>query len=251
KQFLRRQDEAYDLQQSYKFIEFGWRTVRVLQVININHRFWRADSKSMSELELQVPSSSVGLLEGVGPSVGNNTLTYEAKTGAYSFQQDETRFVLDANFLREALETTPIDQAYQFVSPPLGKTSRYDRPRYQVLHMLWGIITSTNVDYAELMWEEFVEVIQTFLTDKGNLGNPTKKGREDKPYVILYYRFTKLIIYHLGRTHNIHQRLASPFHLADEDLRLGNLKFIPKGEEDEVFRMPIPNELISNNIINA
>nr|GFB26917.1 hypothetical protein [Tanacetum cinerariifolium] len=51
--------------------------------------------------------------------------------------------------------------------------------------------------------------------------------------------------------HNIHQRSTSPFHLAEKDLRLGNLKFVPKGEEDEVFRMLIPNELISNNIKNA
>ncbi|GJU26466.1 hypothetical protein Tco_1165087 [Tanacetum coccineum] len=36
-----------------------------------------------------------------------------------------------------------------------------------------------------------------------------------------------------------------------EDLRLGNLKFVPKGEDNEVFGMPIPNELITNNIINA
>nr|GEW19228.1 hypothetical protein [Tanacetum cinerariifolium] len=61
----------------------------------------------------------------------------------------------------------------------------------------------------------------------------------------------KLIIYHLGRIHNIHQRLTSSFHLAEEDLRLGNLKFVPKGKADEVFGMPIPNELISNNIRNA
>ncbi|GJX36772.1 hypothetical protein Tco_0248329 [Tanacetum coccineum] len=132
-----------------------------------------------------------------------------------------------------------------------GKTSGYDRPRYPVLQMLWGIITSTNVDYAELIWEEFVQAIQTFLTDKANLASHTKKGRKDKPHVIPYCRFTKLIICHLGRTHNIHQRSASPFHLAEEDLRLSNLKFIPKGKEDEVFGMPIPNELISNNIRNA
>ncbi|GJT83506.1 hypothetical protein Tco_1057848 [Tanacetum coccineum] len=84
-----------------------------------------------------------------------------------------------------------------------------------------------------------------------NLGSPTKKGRKDKPHVIPYCRFMKLIIYHLGRIHNIHQRSESPFHLTEEDLRLGNLKFIFKGEVDEVFGMPIPNELISNNIRNA
>ncbi|GJW01440.1 retrovirus-related pol polyprotein from transposon TNT 1-94 [Tanacetum coccineum] len=132
-----------------------------------------------------------------------------------------------------------------------GKTSGHDRPIYPVLQMLWGIITSTNIDYAELMWEEFVQAMQTFLTDKANLGSPTKKGRKDKPHVIPYCRFTKLIICHLGRIHNIHQRSASPFHLAEEDLRLGNLKFVSKGKVDEVFGMPIPNELISNNIRNA
>ncbi|GJY52041.1 hypothetical protein Tco_0442888 [Tanacetum coccineum] len=132
-----------------------------------------------------------------------------------------------------------------------GKTYGYDRPRYPVLQMIWGIITSTNVDFAKLMWDKFVQAIQTFLTNKENLGSPTKKGRKDKPRVILYCRFTKLIICHLGRIHNIHQRSTSPFPLAEEDFRLGNLKFIPKGEVDEVFGMPIPNELISKNIKNA
>ncbi|GKB41567.1 hypothetical protein Tco_0886509 [Tanacetum coccineum] len=169
-----------------------------------------------------------------------NTLTQEAKTEAYRFQLDRDWFILDANLLREALEITPIDQAHQFESPPLGnaimdfvnklgypeelhfvsrmavnhlyqpwrailslinqcligKTSGYDRPRYPVLQMLWGIITRINVDYAELM--------------SGSL-----------------------------------------FHLAKEDHRLGNLKFVPKGKEDEVFRMQIPKELITDNIRSA
>nr|GEV55116.1 integrase, catalytic region, zinc finger, CCHC-type, peptidase aspartic, catalytic [Tanacetum cinerariifolium] len=50
-----------------------------------------------------------------------NTLTYEVKTRTYSFLLDESRFVLDANLLRDALEITPIDQSHQFVLPPPGK----------------------------------------------------------------------------------------------------------------------------------
>ncbi|GJU07338.1 retrovirus-related pol polyprotein from transposon TNT 1-94 [Tanacetum coccineum] len=224
-----------------------------------------------------------------------NTLIYEAKTGAYSFQLDENRFILDANLLNEALEITPIDQAHQFVSPPsgdaimdfinelgytdeinfvsrmavnnlyqpwrailsminqclTGKTSGFDRPKYLVLQMLWGIITSTNVDYVELIWEEFVQAMQTFLMDKANLSIPHQNGKKTKPHVIPYCRFTKLIICHLGRTHNIHQRFASPFHLVEEDHRLRNLKFVLKGEDDEVFGMQIHNELITNNIRNS
>nr|GEW74834.1 hypothetical protein [Tanacetum cinerariifolium] len=83
--------------------------------------------------------------------------------------------------------------------------------------MLWGIITSINIDYAEILWEEFVQAIQTFLTNKANLGSPTKKGRKDKPHVIPYSQFTKLIIC----------------------------------KKDKVFGMPISNEPISNNTRNA
>nr|GEV90099.1 hypothetical protein [Tanacetum cinerariifolium] len=75
--------------------------------------------------------------------------------------------------------------------------------------------------------------IYTFLTDKANLGSPTKNGRKDKPYIIPYCRFMKLIICHVGRIHNIHQISSSLFHLAEEDFRLGNLKFVSKGEADE------------------
>ncbi|GJZ97917.1 hypothetical protein Tco_0670370 [Tanacetum coccineum] len=35
------------------------------------------------------------------------------------------------------------------------KTSGGDKPRHPVLQMLWGIVTQTNVDHAELLWEEF------------------------------------------------------------------------------------------------
>nr|GEX62064.1 hypothetical protein [Tanacetum cinerariifolium] len=70
-----------------------------------------------------------------------------------------------------------------------------------------------------------------------NLGSPTKKGKKTKPHVIPYCRFTKLIIYYFERHHNIHQRSGSPLNLAEDDLSLENLKFVPKGKIDEVFGM--------------
>ncbi|GJT89014.1 hypothetical protein Tco_1070731 [Tanacetum coccineum] len=158
---------------------------------------------------------------------------YVEKAGTYQFQLDENWFTPDANLLREALEITPIDQAHLFVTPPSGDA------------------IMDFVNELGFPQEEFVQAIHTFLTDKANLGSHTKKGMKDKPHVIPFCRFIKLIICHLGRIHNIHQRKTSLFHLAEEDLRLGNLKFGPKGEEDGVFGMPIPKELISNNIRNA
>nr|GEW42790.1 uncharacterized mitochondrial protein AtMg00810-like [Tanacetum cinerariifolium] len=99
------------------------------------------------------------------------------------------------------------------------KSSRFDRPRYSVLQMLWG--------------------------------SPTKKGKKTKPHVIPYCRFTKLIIYYLGRHYNIHQRSRSPLNLAKDDLSLENLKFVPKGKINKVFGMQIPKELITSNIRKA
>nr|GFC08919.1 hypothetical protein [Tanacetum cinerariifolium] len=46
---------------------------------------------------------------------------FQISNGTYGFDLDETRFILDVNLLREALEITSIDQAHQFVSSPLGE----------------------------------------------------------------------------------------------------------------------------------
>nr|GEW43974.1 putative retrotransposon protein [Tanacetum cinerariifolium] len=135
--------------------------------------------------------------------------------------------------------------------PTLAPTKSNDQLLSFAAWMLWGIITYTNADYAKLMWEEFVQTIQTFLADKANIGIPTKKGKKTKPHVIPYCWFTKLIIYYLGRNHNIYKRSGSPLNLAKDDLSLGNLKFVSKGEIDKVFGMKIPKELITNNIKNA
>ncbi|GJZ57046.1 hypothetical protein Tco_0612540 [Tanacetum coccineum] len=127
----------------------------------------------------------------------------------------------------------------------MGKTSSSDKPKHSVLQMLWGIVTRSNVDYAELMWEVFVQAIQIFFTHQANLNVPTKKPM---PHVIPYCRFTKLIIYYLGSRHNIYKRPVSPVHVTRDDFLLGNLKFVPKGEKDELFGKLIPQELITEAI---
>nr|GEU38497.1 hypothetical protein [Tanacetum cinerariifolium] len=55
----------------------------------------------------------------------------------------------------------------------------------------------------------------------------------------------------LGYLREIHFVSGSPLNRAEDDLSLGNLKFVPKGEIDKVFGMKIPEELIKDNIKNA
>ncbi|GJX68570.1 hypothetical protein Tco_0304297 [Tanacetum coccineum] len=130
-----------------------------------------------------------------------------------------------------------------------GKTSGSDKPRHPVLQMLWGIVTQTNVDHAELIWEEFTQGIQTFFSHKAShkasLKNPKKKVT---PLLIPYGRFSKVIIYYLASNNNIHRRPDSAVHHTGDDYVLGNLKFVPKGESVEVFGMAIPDPLITEAI---
>ncbi|GJS02324.1 hypothetical protein Tco_0318832 [Tanacetum coccineum] len=126
-----------------------------------------------------------------------------------------------------------------------GKTSGSDKPRHPVLQMLWGIVTQTNVDHAELIWEEFTQGIQTFFSHKAShqasLKNPKKKVT---PLLIPYGRFSKVIIYYLASNNNIHRRPYSAVHHTGDDSILGNLKFVPKGESVEVCGMAIPDKVL-------
>ncbi|GJU13015.1 hypothetical protein Tco_1135411 [Tanacetum coccineum] len=132
-----------------------------------------------------------------------------------------------------------------------GKTSGFERPRAPVLQILWGVINRAHIDYAERMWEEFTQSIHTFTEDKKNLAQHTQGKKKATLIVIPSVRFTKLIIFHLQRKHKFHPRPESPLHLPTEEPIMGYLKFSAKGTKREVFGMPIPNGLITDNIRGA
>ncbi|GKC18420.1 hypothetical protein Tco_1020570 [Tanacetum coccineum] len=88
---------------------------------------------------------------------------------------------------------------------------------------------------------EITPIDQTHLFVSPPSGDAIMNFMNDLGYPEVVHFVSSMAVNHLS---------ASPFHLAEEDLRLGNLKFVSKGEIDEVFGMPIPNKLISNNIRN-
>ncbi|GKB86943.1 hypothetical protein Tco_0959215 [Tanacetum coccineum] len=152
------------------------------------------------------------------------------------------------------MEITLVDSAHPFKSPPAGEqvmdfVNELGYPK--AIHF----VSKMHVNNLYQPWRAimslinqcltFIQAIKTFFIDKANLSLPTKKP---KPHVIPYCRFTKLTIYYLGSRHNIHRRPVSPVHITGDDYLLGNLKFVPKGEKDEVFGKPIPQELITKAI---
>ncbi|GJU93108.1 retrovirus-related pol polyprotein from transposon TNT 1-94 [Tanacetum coccineum] len=129
-----------------------------------------------------------------------------------------------------------------------GKTSGFERPRAPVLQILWGIVNRAHIDYVERMWEEFTQSIHTFNEDKKNLAQHTQGKKKVTLIVIPSVRFTKLIVYYLQSKHKFHLRPGSPLHLPNEEPVLGYLKFSTKGTKQEVFGMPILNDLITDDI---
>nr|GFA21285.1 monodehydroascorbate reductase [Tanacetum cinerariifolium] len=132
-----------------------------------------------------------------------------------------------------------------------GKTSGFERPRALVLQILWGIVTQSNIDYAERIWEEFTQSIHTFIEDNRNLSWHTSGKKRATLIVIPSIRYTKLIIHHLQRKHRFHLRPDSPLYLSNKEPVLGYLKFSAKGTKSDVFGMPIPDSLISAEIQQA
>nr|GEW71295.1 hypothetical protein [Tanacetum cinerariifolium] len=168
---------------------------------------WLPIGKSNFVLDLQKKQKN--LIFQIFVDILQNTNFFRAFTASL----DEDWFRMDANLLREALEIIHVDQAHQFVSPPLGD----------------AIMDFVNqLGYPGEI--HFVSRMEAQISSLLNAVSPTKKGKKTKPHVIPYSRFTKIIIYYLGRHHNIHQRSGSPLNLAEDDLSLGNLKFVPKGE---------------------
>ncbi|GKB46904.1 hypothetical protein Tco_0897657, partial [Tanacetum coccineum] len=131
-----------------------------------------------------------------------------------------------------------------------GKIAGYDRPRHPVLQILWGIIHRSNIDYAERIWEEFVQSIQTFLTDRKNLTTASCGKKKTAHLLILSIRFTNLIIHHLKTKHNIHLRTGSPIHYSHDENVLNTLRFVRK-DGREIFGMAIPDALLTVDIKGA
>ncbi|GJR39182.1 retrovirus-related pol polyprotein from transposon TNT 1-94 [Tanacetum coccineum] len=104
--------------------------------------------------------------------------------------------------------------AHLYLKDTRSDLPRYDRPIHPVLQIIWGIIHLFNIDYAERIWEEFIQSIQTFLTDRKNLTTASR-----------------------GKKKTAH-------------LLIPNVRFIEK-DGRKIFGMPIPDALLTDEIKGA
>ncbi|GJX41623.1 hypothetical protein Tco_0256613 [Tanacetum coccineum] len=103
-----------------------------------------------------------------------------------------------------------------------GKTNGLDKLRLSKAQILWGMYYKKNVDYVELLWEDF-----TFQID--NSGHK----KQDKMY---YPRFTIVIIHQfLTKDKTVSKRNKIGMHTSRDDYLINTLRFVSAKEESQIY----------------
>ncbi|GKA96554.1 hypothetical protein Tco_0818649 [Tanacetum coccineum] len=98
-----------------------------------------------------------------------------------------------------------------------GKTSGLDKLRLSRAQILWGMYHQKNVDYVELLWEDFTYQIDNKVYKK-----------QEKMY---YPRFTKVIIHHfLIQEKSLSWRNRIRMHTSKDDYLINTLRFVSRRE---------------------
>ncbi|GKE07794.1 hypothetical protein Tco_1411345 [Tanacetum coccineum] len=113
-----------------------------------------------------------------------------------------------------------------------GKTSGLDKLRLSRAQILWGMFHQKNVDYVELLWEDFIYQIENRVYKK-----------QEKMY---YPRFTKVIIYHfLIQEKSLSWRNKIRMHTSKDDYLINSLRFVSAKESSQIYGAILPECLTS------
>ncbi|GJV65872.1 hypothetical protein Tco_1476700 [Tanacetum coccineum] len=113
-----------------------------------------------------------------------------------------------------------------------GKTSGLDKLRLSRAQILWGMFHQKNVDYVELLWEDFIYQIENRVYKK-----------QEKMY---YPRFTKVIIHHfLIQDKTLSWRNKIGMHTSKDDYLINTLRFVSRKEASQIYGAVLPECLTS------
>ncbi|GJZ98978.1 hypothetical protein Tco_0671529 [Tanacetum coccineum] len=103
---------------------------------------------------------------------------------------------------------------------------------------LWGMYNNKKVDYAYLLWEDFIYQIKNKNTKKGN--------------AMYYPRFTKLIVnFVMAKDPSIPRRNKVNWHYARDDSMFTTINVISRNEDTPLYGTILPIELTNEDICNS
>nr|GEU90627.1 hypothetical protein [Tanacetum cinerariifolium] len=164
---------------------------------------------------------------------------------AFPTDKEIMSFLIDLGYTREihSLNDVVVDQMHQpwrtfvaFINRSLsGKTTGLDKLCLFRAHILWGMYHQKNVDFVELLWEDFIYQIDNKAYKK-----------QDKMY---YPRFTKVIIhYFLTQNKTLSWRNKIGMHTSKDGYLINTLRFVSAKEETQIYGVILPEYLTSPKI---
>ncbi|GJR08070.1 hypothetical protein Tco_0790722 [Tanacetum coccineum] len=113
-----------------------------------------------------------------------------------------------------------------------GKTTGLDKLRLSRAQIIWGMYFQKNIDYVELLWEDF-----TYQID----------NKEFKKQEKMYYPcFTKAIIHHfLLQEKSLSWRNRIGMHTSKDDYLINTLRFVSRKEASQKYGVVLPDCLTS------
>ncbi|GJW83116.1 hypothetical protein Tco_0156261 [Tanacetum coccineum] len=117
-------------------------------------------------------------------------------------------------------------------------TPSYDSLRLSQAQILWGMYNKKNIDYAYLLWEDFIFKIETKSSKKGS--------------AMYYPRFTKLVVnYVMEKDPSIPRRNKVNWHYARDDPMFTTINVISRNEVTQLYGAILPVALTNEDIRNS
>nr|GEZ32970.1 hypothetical protein [Tanacetum cinerariifolium] len=119
-----------------------------------------------------------------------------------------------------------------------GKSYGVDSFRLSQAQMLWGFYHRINIDFAYLIWEDFVYQVEYKNQKRSNEIN--------------YPRFTKVIIdYFMTRKPSISRRNRINWHYVRDDALFSTIKVVSRHQTTQQYGAILPIELTTDEIRNS
>nr|GEX94327.1 hypothetical protein [Tanacetum cinerariifolium] len=204
---------------------------------------------------LRIGRSNFCLLSDISSKESTLQLVYDVLPTVHHhsiwFKIDNKKHIVNLESFREMLHICPRISSQSFVEPPfkdeilsflwfLGhrKAQAMTACGYLRLKFCGGLYNKRNVDFAYLMWEDFVYQVEHKDTKKSNQ--------------MYYPRFTKVIIHHfMSNDPSIPRRNMVNWHYVRDDHMFTTIKLVSRHQNTQQFSAMLSIELTNADIRNS
>nr|GEW89585.1 hypothetical protein [Tanacetum cinerariifolium] len=151
------------------------------------------------------------------------------------FKMNNKKHIVNLESFRDMLHINPRTPGQSFDELPLEEEILFRLSQAQIL---WGLYYTRNIDYAFLIWEDFVYQVAHKNHNKSN--------------EMYYSRFTKVIIHHfMSKDPSIPRRNKVNWHYVRDDCLFSTIKVVSRHQNTQQYGAMLPIEMTNDEIRNT